>query len=103
MFQRSFAGHVSQVINRMAPCGCRGCAINSRSKDDRKRNPQGVYARSERRPEKFAGVGVSRRPIGYTHTQAGRRLCGEHCKSYQLNRREMRERASVVFAGQIYC
>lgn len=105
MFQHSFAGHASQVINKMAPCGYGGSTANSRSKDDRKRNPPSVYKRAKGWPVEFAGVG---QPDSLYAAQTGRRLYREHRKSYRLTLlqhggRVMWEQPSIGFAGQIYC
>lgn len=105
MSQRSFAGHGSPAINKMAPCGYRGRTANSRSKDDRKRNPQNVYRRSEGRLAKFAGV---RQADSLYPAETGRRLYKEHCKSYQLALPQegglvIWERDDIGFTGQIYC
>ena len=76
MFQHLFAGHAGPVINKMAPCGYRGPAANSRSKDDRKTNPRSVYRRSKGWPVKVTGAGLP-------DSQEGG-FMRKHCKSYQL-------------------
>lgn len=101
MFQHLFAGHAGPVINKMAPCGYRGPAANSRSKDNRKTNPRSVYRRSKGWPVEVTGVGLP-------DSQEGG-FMRKHCKSYQLTLpqagggRAMWEQAGIVFAGQIYC